>query len=85
MLILVAHSQNVHKLQLSLLYSSYNLLQRQHCLVSKSILELKYLKSNPGFTIHSLQWDLVKATYLTALSFLIYRMELSPGVVVRVK
>lgn len=53
--------------------------------MSKSILELKYLKSNPGFPIHSLQWDLVKATYLTALSFLIYRMELSPGVVVRVK
>ena len=81
----MAHSQNLHKLQLSLLYLSYNLLQRQHCLVGKSILELKYLKSTPGFTIHSLRWDLVKATYLVALSFLIYRMELSPGVVVRAK
>lgn len=81
----MAHSQNFHKLQLSLLYLSYNLLQRQHCLASKSILELKYLKSNAGFTIHSLPWDLVKAAYLVALSFLIDRMELSPGVVVRVK
>lgn len=53
--------------------------------MGKSILELKYLKSNPGFTIHSLRWDLVKATYLVALSFLICRMELSPGVVVRAK
>ena len=48
-------------------------------------MELKYLKSNAGFTIHSLRWDLVKATYLVALSFLIDRMELCPGVVVRVK